>query len=197
MLFALYNRALANLLNHLLDQTPWARISLAQYAGKSVAVHLFPVRMQLEIGHEGRLRHSSALTADATIRLQPLQALRIALHDTAVNREIEIGGDLQLAACFGNMLRGLKWDAEADLAHFAGDSVAHWLIQALQGFKDWQSTNLSETASTFMEYATEESPILAKRQHIMNFIADVDTLRDSQARLQKRLELIAQSVSAR
>lgn len=194
MIFALHNRAMAAVLNHLLDQSPWIRLKIAPYAGKRVAVNLFPVRLLLEIGAAGRLRHSSSGIADATLRLQPLQALRIALRDTAANREIEISGDTQLAGSFGAMLMELEWDAEADLAHFAGDIVAHRIMQSMRSFNRWQRDNAKETAATFMEYATEESPLLAKRHHIMKFIADIDTLRDSQARLQKRMELIAQSV---
>ena len=194
MIFALHNRALAAVLNHLLDQSPWTRLKIAPYAGKCVAVQLFPVRLLLEIGPAGRLRHSVSGIADATLRLQPLQALRIALRDTAADREIEISGDTQLAGSFGAMLKELEWDAEADLAHFAGDIVAYRIMQSMRRFSRWQRDNAKETATTFMEYATEESPLLAKRQHIMKFIADIDTLRDSQARLQKRMELIAQSV---
>ncbi|HET9114171.1 MAG TPA: SCP2 sterol-binding domain-containing protein [Burkholderiales bacterium] len=195
MIFALHNRAMAALLNHLLDQSPWTRLKIVPYAGKSVAIHLFPISLLLEIGPGGRLRHSASGTADTTLRLQPLQALRIALRDPAANREIEISGDTQLAGIFGAMLMELEWDAEADLARFAGDIVAHKILQAIRRAIRWQRSNAEETVATFMEYATEESPLLAKPQHVAKFVADIDTLRDSHARLQKRMELIAQSVS--
>ncbi len=195
MPFALHNRALAAVLNHLLDQAPWVRLRLLPYVGKRIAINLFPFYLTLEIGHEGRLRHGATGNADATLRFHALQALRIVLRDTAANREIEIGGDPLLAGAFGNMLLELEWDAEADLSHFTGDAIAHKIMQTMRRAMLWQRGNAEETVATLREYVTEESPLLAKRQHIDQFIADIDMLRDSHARLQKRMELIAQSVS--
>ncbi|MHB1678388.1 MAG: ubiquinone biosynthesis accessory factor UbiJ [Sulfuriferula sp.] len=192
MIFTLHNRAMAAVLNHLLGNAPWARLKMMQHAGKRVDLIIFPLHLRFEIDSEGWLRQNSSHTADATIRLQPLRALRIALGDTAATHEIDISGDTQLAASFGNMLLNLDWDAEADLSHLVGDIAAHQITQAAQHFIRWKRSNVEEASAAFMEYATEESPLLAKRHNIVNFIAEIDTLRDSHARLQKRIELIAQ-----
>lgn len=196
MLFTLHNRAAVAALNHLLGNAPWARLKLIQHAGKRVALTMFPLRLDFEIDDQGWMRNSAGEAADATIRLQPLRALRILLGDTAARHEIEVTGDTQLAASFGNMLLNLDWDAEADLAHFIGDAAAHQLVQAVQQFMRWQRNTVHENTVTVMEYATEEAPLLAKRRHIAAFIADIDTLQDSCARLQKRVELLTRRLQA-
>ncbi len=196
MLFTLHNRAAVAALNHLLGNAPWARLKLIQHAGKRVALTMFPLRLDFEIDDQGWMRNAAGEAADATIRLQPLRALRILLGEAAARHEIEVTGDTQLAASFGNMLLNLDWDAEADLAHFIGDAAAHQLVHAAQQFMRWQRNSIHENTVTVMEYATEEAPLLAKRRHITAFIAEIDTLQDSCARLQKRVELLTQRLQA-
>lgn len=192
MIFTLHNRAMVAVFNHLLGNAPWARLKIMQHAGKRVELIIFPVHLHFEIDQDGWMRHTYSHAADATIRLQPLRALRIALGDAAATHNIDISGDTQLAASFGNLLLNLDWDAEADLARLVGNMAAHQLMQAVQQIRRGMRIGVEETTTTMMEYATEESPLLAKRQNITNFIAEIDTLRDGHARLLKRIELIAQ-----
>lgn len=194
MLATLHNRAMIAVLNHLLAGAPWARLKLIQHANKGISIAAFPFQFSLEIDPDGWMRLAQAEHADATIHLPPLLALRIALGDTAASHQLEISGDTQLAASFGNMLLNLDWDAEADLARLIGDRAAHQLVQAAQGFTRWQRNRLNDNAIMLVEYASEETPLLAKRKHIADFITAVDTLRDDQARLSKRIDRLAQQL---
>ena len=191
MLATLHNRTLIAAINHLLDNAPWARLKLLQHANKSIRIIIFPMQVELAIGLDGRLQAAPQNHYDASIYVSPLLALRIAMGDTAASHQLEISGDTQFAASFGNMLLNLDWDAEADLARFIGGAAAHQLVQAAQGLIRWQRNRFHDNAANLVEYASEENLLLAKRRHIIDFIAEIDQLRDRHARLEKRIALLA------
>lgn len=175
-------------LNHLLNDAPWARQRLMGHAGKRIAINLFPLQFTFAIDHEGRLQQASDDDdVDARMQLGALLAARIALGDHAATHDIQISGDTQFAADFGNTLLTLDWDAEADLARFIGDSAAHQLVQIARNLIAWQRRTLTDSAAMLTDYAHEESALITKRRHLDEFIAEVDRLRDACARLDKRI----------
>lgn len=182
-------------LNHLLNGAPWARQRLMGHTGKSLAINLFPLQVAFAIDSDGRLQQISDDETDAQMQLGPLLAARIALGDHAATHDIIITGDTQLAADFGNTLLTLDWDAEADLARFIGDRAAHQLVQIARSLITWQRNNLADSAAMLTEYAHEETPLLAKRKQLNEFIAEVDKLRDDSARLSKRIDLLTQRLN--
>ena len=196
MLATLHNRTLIAAINHLLDNAPWARLKMLQHANKSIRIIIFPMQFDLAITQDGRLQTAQANHSDASLYVSPLLALRIAMGDTAASHQLEVHGDTQLAASFGNMLLNLDWDAEADLARFIGATAAHQLVQAAQGLIHWQRNRCHDNAATLVEYASEENLLLAKRRHIIDFISEIDKLRDRHARLEKRIDLLTQQLAS-
>ena len=179
-------------LNHLLHGAPWARQRLLAWAGKTVSVDLFPLHLALTVTATGTFAAAQAGAApDAHIRLTPLQAARLAMKDPTAFRNVVIDGNAQFAATLGDVFRKLDWDAEADLARVVGDIAAHRIVRGARNLQEWQRHAADSAQQSLVEYAVEERPLLAKRHHVATFIAEVDTVRDDVARLEKRLQLFA------
>ena len=192
MLSSLAASAGLPLLNHLLHGAPWARQRLLAWAGHTVSIKLFPLRLTLTVTAAGTFAAAEADAApDAHIELSPVQAARLAMKDPAAFRNVVIEGDAQFAATLGSIFRELDWDAEADLARVVGDVAAHRLVHSTRSLHAWQRHTMDSAQQSLVEYATEEHPLLAKRHHIATFIDDVDAVRDDTARLEKRLQLFA------
>jgi ubiquinone biosynthesis protein UbiJ len=51
----------------------------------------------------------------------------------------------------------------------------------------WNREAVAKLAQNFVEYWTEEQPMLARPAEVRRFLADVDQLRDDLARLEKRV----------
>lgn len=190
MFTALNGRILIPLLHHLLDAAPSARHKLSAHAGKSIAIHLAPVTFNMRVDSDGYLQLANDADTDAQFQLNPLILARIALGDKAATHRIHITGDTQLAVDVGNTLMDLDWDAEADLAHYIGDSAAHQLMKIVRNLIKWKRANVVSSALMLVEYAHEESGMIIKRKPLQQFIADVDTVRDDAARLAKRIDLL-------
>jgi len=190
MLSSLASSAGLPLLNHLLHGAPWARQRLLAWAGHTVSIKLFPLRLTLTVTAAGTFAAAEACAApDAHIELGPVQAARLAMKDPAAFHNVVIDGDAQFAAILGSIFRELDWDAEADLARVVGDVAAHRLVHSARSLHAWQRHAMDSAQQSLVEYATEERPLLAKRRHIATFIDDVDAVRDDTARLEKRLQL--------
>jgi len=193
MLPHLSRRLLIAALNHLLQQAPWARHKTRELAGKPVKIDAFPLSATLVFDADGWVALSED-TPQASLTITPLALLRMAASDSAAERSVDVTGDAQLAARFGIILRNLTWDAEADLARLLGDVAAKAVVSAVQSLIAWQNLSLIQQARNWVEYSAEETPLLAKRSDIAQFVTAVDELRDQLARLEKRVALLARQV---
>lgn len=180
----------STLLNHLLAQAPWARLKAGQLAGLPVRIVAFPLDVTLVFDEDGWIAVSDALPV-AKLVLTPWTMIRLVTNPDQ-SPPIDLQGDAQLAARFGMLLRTLTWDAEADLAHLLGDTVAHAVLRVVREWVRWQSASLFDYARTWLEYASEEAKVIVRSEHIAGFVTDVDNLRDCTARLTKRIECLAQ-----
>lgn len=186
----MYAHLIAPALNHLLDSASWARQKLMMHAGKRVAIASFPLHFALSLDSQGHVHSANTENPDTLIKIPPLLVARIALGERNAVHAIQISGDTQLAADFGNTLLTLNWDAEADLAWLLGGTAAHQITQAARHLIAWQRSNIANIASTLTEYAHEEARLITKRRHLQEFINSVDTIRDDTARLSKRIEAL-------
>ncbi|MDA8224961.1 MAG: hypothetical protein M0T86_03455 [Betaproteobacteria bacterium] len=194
MLANISDRLLCSALNHLLAQAPWARRKAMLLAGQSIRLNLFPLQWTLAFNAEGWIEPSTTEPL-ATLRITPFGAIRIAFDEAQAQHAVEILGDAQLAARFGMILRTLTWDAQADLARLLGDSAAHLITHTINEWMRRTNDTLLDQARAWMEYATEETPLLAGRARIAAFVADIDALRDRTARLEQRVSLLAQRLA--
>lgn len=188
---------LTRLLNHLVNQNAWAKEQLAPHGGKSVCFNIPPVRATLTVLEDGGLAMAGdSATADATVTIPLPVALRLLANDESATTLSTLEGDTELATTLAKVLRGMHWEYEEDLSRIIGDAPAHEISEfgrkTVAGVKK-QTLNV---AGMFTEYWQEEQPLIAKKRHVMQFVQDVDTLRDDTERLEKRLDKLAEKINA-
>lgn len=176
-------------LNHLLRGNAWARELLRPHAGKVVRFDAPPLPVNLLILDSGETAAAAPGSVPAlTVTLTPGLMLRLAARDDSVWRDIRVEGDTALASVLNQLWRHLRWDAEEDLSRIFGDIAAHRMMQSLRQFGEWARAGGDNLARSFSEYWTEERPLIASAGELRAFAAEVDTLRDDVARLEKRIE---------
>ena len=125
---------------------------------------------------------------DLTVRISPFLLPRLAAREEAALREVEMQGDAELAQEVAFLARHLSWDVEEDLSQVIGDIAAHRLVA-------WRAGRASLGARRHRrglppvpaEYWTEESPFIASRVKVEEFVREVAELRDAVERLDKRV----------
>jgi ubiquinone biosynthesis accessory factor UbiJ len=182
----------ASALNHVLRSAPLAMERLRKHAGRTVAFHVGPVTLAFTIQTTGEVTAALPDTPhDLDARLSPFLLPRLAAHDEAAFREIEMQGDMELAQDISFLARNLTWDVEEDLSRAVGDIAAHRLVAAVRGMREWGRDASLRVAQGAAEYWTEESPLIATRVKVDSFVSEVAELRDAVERLGKRVEKLS------
>ena len=178
-------------LNHLLRANTWARDALKPHAGKTASFLCPPFVTRLTVLDSGEV---APATTDAlptvTLTLTPGLMLRVAARDSSVWRDVVIDGDTAFAGAIHHLWQHLRWDAEEDLSKVVGDAAAHRIAESGRTLQRWAQASGGNLAHSFAEYWTEEQPLIAAKQDVARFNADVDQLRDDTARLEKRIGLL-------
>lgn len=183
-------------LQHLTNQNNWSREHLIGYAGKVIQFDVALMKTNLLILEDGSLAIAGETAVpDATIHVPPSLVLRLLAKDEAAKTQIRIDGDTHLATELSKVLHLMRWDIEEDLSHIVGDMAAnkigttgHKIVQEIKQ----QGISLAEMLT---EYWQEEKNVLAKKRHVEQFNAEVDTLRGDVARFEKRLEKLTRSAN--
>lgn len=176
-------------INHLLGQAAWAREKLVPFAGHAAQVKLPPFEAAFLISPDGSI---TAATPDAalevSISLPPTTPLLPLQGKDAVMRAARIEGSAEFAQALGFVIRNLRWDAEEDLSRLVGDIAAHRIVKGGQEFTAWQQQAAQNFAANLAEYFTEEQALVARKDDLADFSANVNQIRDDIARLEKRLQ---------
>lgn len=185
--------ALCGSLNHLLRGASWARGELGRHAGKTARFEIAPLAFSLSVLENGEVAPAAAGAVPAvTLKLTPGLMLRFAARDETAWTEVEVAGDTDFASVINHLARNLRWDFEEDLSRVFGDVAAHRMAETGRSFERWGGRTAEHLGRTFAEYWTEEQPLIASARDVEAFNREVDRLRDDVARLEKRLEHIAQ-----
>ncbi|OIM97599.1 hypothetical protein A9236_00925 [Polynucleobacter sp. QLW-P1DATA-2] len=186
-------------INHVLSGEPWACAELAKHVGKTVLIQLPFGRLCFEI-------HASGLLGSLKELESPSLALEVstkALSDLAGSsgnlreqafKAVKITGDADLAQLIGRLAAQLRWEYEEDLAHLIGDAPAHFAVR--QGKKIVSATQsaASDLLDNLVEYVSEERKVLLNKRDFMVRKSELNDLRDSVDRLEKRIQHIEQKV---
>lgn len=183
-------------LQHLITQNSWANEILQPFAGKSVQFNIALVNTTLVILENGSLAIAGdANVADAKVTISPGLLLRLLAKDDTARMQIDIEGDTHLAAELAKVLTNMRWDYEEDLSKVVGDVPAYKVGQfTRQAGKTIKDTGVN-LASMLSEYWQEENPLIAKKRHVEQFNAEVDTLRADVERLEKRLSKLTEQLT--
>jgi ubiquinone biosynthesis protein UbiJ len=186
---ALFPHPAARALNHVLKSAPLAMERLARHAGRTAAFHVGPVSVAFTIQTTGEVASAvEGAARDLDVRISPFLLPRLAAHEEAAFREIEMQGDMELAQEVSFLARNLTWDAEEDLSRVVGDIAAHRIVSTARAFIGWSADTGVRMAQGAAEYWTEESPLIATRVKVDTFVNGVAELRDAVERLEKRIE---------
>lgn len=182
-------------LQHLTNQNAWSRPHLKPFAGKTVCVDFVLAKANLIILEDGSLAIAGETASpEANIHLPPSLALRIMSGDESAKLLIKIDGDTHFATEFSKVLQHMRWDIEEDLSKVVGDIGAYKIGKVTKGTLANIKQKSVDAAEMLSEYWQEEKPMLAKKRHVEQFNADVDTLKNDIARLEKRLQKVAKSI---
>ena len=183
---------LAAAVNHLLDQTAWARMKLQPFAGQCAKMSLPPFSATFSVTPEGLIAATTPDTEPEVSIDLPASTPFLALQgQAAIMRAARINGSAEFAQSLGYVLQHLRWDVEEDLSKAFGDIVSHRLVAGAHIFLTNQKKRAINLAENVSEYLIEEQPTLVRRNTIADFSADVDKLRNDMARLEKRLQRLS------
>jgi ubiquinone biosynthesis protein UbiJ len=186
---ALFPHPAERAINHVLKSAPLALERLRKHAGRTAAFHVGPVTLAFTVQTTGEVISAvSAAPRDLEVRISPFLLPRLALHDEAAYREIEMRGDMELGQEISFIARNLTWDVEEDLSRVIGDIPAHRVVSTARGMRKWGREAALRLAQGASEYWTEESPLIASRVKVDSFVREVAELRDAVERLEKRVE---------
>lgn len=176
-------------LNQLLEAESWARGRLAPFAGEVLELRAPPLpALRFEIAADGRLAPAAAQAVAALVVTVGPGALAAAVKGEAhLLRAVEVAGNARLAGEVMFLFRHLRWDAEEELAKFIGDVAAHRLAGMARGAAAWHADAAQRIAESLIEYATEEKPLLVKREELEEVALAHARLRDGLERIEKRL----------
>lgn len=181
-------------LNHLLRQNAWAVARLHPYAGKTICLNLPPISSMVTLVDGGEFVPAiENAIPDATITLKPMAALRRLTGQPLRADDYRLEGDSDLATNVGKVLQQLEWEVEEDLSRLIGDVPAQQLVSFGKRAVHAGRRQVESLAGMFAEYWLEEQPLIAKKRHLEQFAAEVDTLRNDVERLTKRLEKLEAS----
>lgn len=182
---------LLSILDRQLISQPGARACLARHAGKQARLRLPLVAVAFRVTDDGGVTAADPETAIACeIAVAPENLFALALGDRAAINRAAVAGDGLLAADLSAALGQFDWALA--LRPYLGDILAARAAQALAGFAGWREQAHESAGRTLAEYATFETDLLADKQAVRRFVAEVDALRDDTARLEARLAILEQ-----
>ncbi len=189
-------------LNHLLEQEPWARNQLAPFAGRVIRFDAAAFVLSLKVTEHGGTEQAPEAEAPAVTLRVPVQQWPLVAADVAEGgqaaamRHVRIEGDAELANTVSALARNLRWDAEEDLSLALrgimggplSDSVAQRVVGGARQVHEQAMRVGRALVDNVTDYLLDEQPTLVRHAALDAFGTDVGQLRDSLARLEKRLE---------
>lgn len=175
-------------INHLLANESWATDRLRHFSGSQVLIQAGLFDLNLLINEQGMFAvGDKTLQPDVTLTLPDDAAVRLVTDRASLFSSVKLSGSADIAESLAFVMRHLRWDVEADLATLIGDIAARRVtlsgVELANQFQD----GVKRAAENLVEYATEDSRLLAPNREIRVFCSAVDSLRDDVARLEKRL----------
>ena len=177
-------------LNHLLDAAPWARERLAPFAGETVELRAQPFpALRFAIRDNGSVLAGSPDAEPAVVIRLPADAPVALLRGEAhFMSALEVSGDARLAEVVMQLVRSLRWEAEEDLSHLAGDVAAHRLAGMARSFAAWQADAARRIAESLADYVIEEKRLLVRQPELDALAEALAQLAEGLERLQQRVE---------
>jgi ubiquinone biosynthesis protein UbiJ len=100
-----------------------------------------------------------------------------------------------LAQAVSEILKKIKWDVEEDLSKIIGDVAANRVgILGEKVFNESKKITIS-IAEAFKEYWEEEKPLIAKKNRVHQFLAEIDNISEDVERIEAKINSLALKIS--
>lgn len=152
----------------------------------NICVYLFPDATGI------RIRGVYDGEADASIKgsLFVLVYASVSSEETIkLRNEIELGGDVELAHKFSQILQQRHVDWEEPLSRWVGDFAAHKIGNAVRGANKWRKQVSGSLRENLTEYLQEALAVVPPREEVEDFFADIYRLRNDIERLAANIQL--------
>ncbi|MCB1893731.1 MAG: hypothetical protein H6945_18160 [Zoogloeaceae bacterium] len=177
------------LLNHLLDDAPWARARLARHAGNRARIVAGGVRLNLSIAADGLLAECLSEEAPQVVIEMPAPTpVAVANGVDGLMRAARIDGEVELADTLGFVFRNLRWDIEGDLANVVGDIAAHRIHRSGMATLQAGQRALGAAEANLREFVGEDTTPLVPARRLAERSHGLRQIRDALARVEKRVE---------
>ncbi len=182
---------IADLLTRLLAHDEAARARLAPHAGESLRFRMPPFELALLVTAEGTLISGveTLRTSEPTASVElPLAALPLLPQGQDVLlRQAKVVGQAALIKDMAEALKSLPMALEAELERWVGPIFAYEaarLVRSLQIAFEHAGRSLHEATR---RYIHDEAKLVASREELSRFAADVQRLRLDLDRLERRV----------
>lgn len=145
--------------------------------------------------HDSNTRANTGAPLNANVKLTiPLAATSAFVRGgkTAALKLVRIEGDVEFATTLAYLAEHLQWEVEEDLAKIVGAAPAHLFIKHAQQTIAHIKQSGKTALENCVEYAVYEAPTLVDSLTQQTFSAQIITLRDDLARLEKRIDRLKQ-----
>jgi ubiquinone biosynthesis protein UbiJ len=189
--------AICRAINHVLGSEPWATGELSKHAGKSILLKLPFGDLCCEIGSGGlltvlKVAEAPSLTLEVSAKaLSDLAGSSGGLREQAF-KAVKITGDADLAQLIGRLAGQLRWEYEEDLAKLFGDAPAHFAVKQGKKFVSATRAAASDLLDNVVEYVSEEKKVLLNQRDFRIRKTELNDLRDSVDRMEKRIQFLEQ-----
>lgn len=178
--------ALLPVINHLIRQNRETQAALAEFAGKTLALHAAGLEIAGTFNTQGFLERARN-AADTEIRFHSGAVQKVLQGQTPGTGDVAVGGDTALGMALLPLIGGLRYHANDDLSRLFGDAAAGSIsVRAEKAGHTAKQIGLS-ILEQLGDFAKEpEAPVVDKHT-LSAWSREIDTLRDDTARLEARL----------
>jgi ubiquinone biosynthesis protein UbiJ len=139
---------------------------------------------------------------DAVIAGPPLALLDLFARreDRSVPRRSErvlVTGDAEVAARYRELLELARPDWEEELSRLVGDLPARRVSLAARAALAWARGFARTAQANVSEYLQEESRVLVSRPEVLEFLGQVDVLRETADRVEARIARLERRIEGR
>jgi ubiquinone biosynthesis protein UbiJ len=202
-LLTLGGQALEFALNRAVALDPDLPAQLDTLEGRCIELELAAPRLAARVEvREGRLKVGPAqpanepdLSLKATLGAVLSRVLPGAAQATP--GRMKIAGDIELAQALQRIAQRYSPDLEAALSARLGDVLGVQVAKALRAAVEGGRRGTREFAEAGADYLRDEAGVLVGRAELDAFCEDVDGLRDSVERSERRLQRLQQRLTAK
>jgi ubiquinone biosynthesis accessory factor UbiJ len=189
--------ALCAAANHLLASEPQARERLSAHRGKTLKLEgaaLLNVALTVQADDSFAPGANDAMPT-LTLSIDIPKAAGLSLQNKEVAGAVTIAGDAEFAAAAGWLAANLRWEFEEDLSKLIGAAGAHRVGKIVRAVGEVMRQSATDTEAMLKRGLSEAGAPLVSQPSFSPLRSELTALRDTVARLEKRLDILERKQS--